>query len=55
LTKQWNHTILHARKNRWAFFPLFTSQIPAFDESIEKYATDLKKEAKRGKIKCCKL
>lgn len=27
------------------FFPLFASKIPSFDESFERYAADLKKEA----------
>ena len=30
-------------------FPLFAKMIPAFDESFEKFANDLKKEAEKNK------
>jgi len=50
LTKQKNGIVqfyMH-EKIGGPFFPLFASQIPAFDESFEKYAADLKKEAELG-------
>ena len=47
LTKQTNGVVqfrMH-EKIGGPFFPLFASKIPSFDESFERYAADLKKEA----------
>ncbi len=49
LTKSGNNILFSMTEKIGGFmFPLFANKIPAFDESFEQFAADLKKEAEKG-------